>query len=235
MGRRSRGSHRGGNYEALANLVFIAMIGWILWTLIKRGYDKTINFLEQVSIFEWLCVVLIVMGVVGILGIFHRKIKTKRKIESERKMQEWSLLQEEIKKRRQEQEEFQRKQNIRHISSLNQLKSLDPFEFEKYIADIFRMKGYIADVTRRSGDGGKDIILSKDNVRSIVECKRYNATKVGRPDIQKFHSAIIDSNAQNGFYITTGAFTSPAIEYAEDKSIKLIGGNELMKWIDEVS
>ncbi|OAS21464.1 hypothetical protein A8708_31500 [Paenibacillus oryzisoli] len=133
-------------------------------------------------------------------------------------------------------EETQRQiKHIRHYRTLNELKSMNPYAFEEYIADLYRRKGYKAKVTKRTGDGGKDIILTKDGVLSIVECKRYNETKVGRPEIQKFHSAIIDERAKEGFYITTGNFTNPAIDYVKDKPIRLINGNHLLKLIDEVS
>ncbi len=51
----------------------------------------------------------------------------------------------------------------------------------------------------------------------MVECKLYNnKASVGRPIVQKLHSAIIDSHADSGIIITTGKFAKPAIEYASD-------------------
>lgn len=73
-------------------------------------------------------------------------------------------------------------------------------EFEYYIADLFSTKGYEAVVTPASGDGGKDIILRKEGKTSVVECKRYGNKKIGRPEIQKFHSALIDSQAKVLFW-----------------------------------
>lgn len=58
--------------------------------------------------------------------------------------------------------------------------------------------------------------------------------KVERPEIQKFHSAIIDGQADMGFFITTAEFSDPAIEYSADKSIELWNGEKLIQEIQEV-
>ncbi|OXT17198.1 hypothetical protein B9K06_12630 [Bacillus sp. OG2] len=111
---------------------------------------------------------------------------------------------------------------------------MDPFEFEWFIKEMFELLGYHATVTKKTNDGGKDIILRKNDQRSLVECKRYNTPKVTRPDIQKFHSAIIDYKATKGYFVTTGDFTKPAIEYCKDKKIELISGKELVILLEEV-
>jgi len=59
-----------------------------------------------------------------------------------------------------------------------------------------------------------------------VECKRYTSPKVGRPDIQKFHSTMIDLNAVEGFYITTGKFTKQALKCADN-------GEQLLSLIEQ--
>nr|WP_318506109.1 restriction endonuclease [Bacillus sp. T3] len=70
--------------------------------------------------------------------------------------------------------------------------------------------------------------MKKGSDTLLVECKRYNSQKVTRPEIQKFHSAIIDMKAKKGFFVTTGEFTKTAIEYSNDKHIELINGNSLL-------
>lgn len=105
---------------------------------------------------------------------------------------------------------------------------MTPTQFEHYIADVFRLQGYEATVTKQTGDGGKDIILKKNGVTTLVECKLYTTTKVGRRDIQIFHSAIIDTDAEEGFIITTGSFAKTAVNYVKDKPIKLINSEDLI-------
>lgn len=101
------------------------------------------------------------------------------------------------------------------------------------MASVFRCAGFVSEVTKRTGDGGKDIILRSNGEVRLVECKRYTSPKVGRPDIQKFHSAMIDFNAVEGFYITTGEFTKQALECAENKSILTVNGEQLLNLIEQ--
>jgi len=67
-----------------------------------------------------------------------------------------------------------------------------------------------------------------------VECKRHNEkNKIGRPEIQKFHSAILDMNAKEGYFVTSSYFTSTAVEYCLDKPIRLIDLPRLLELMDE--
>jgi restriction system protein len=84
-------------------------------------------------------------------------------------------------------------------------------------------------------DGGKDIILRKGDFVAVAECKRYKAPKVTRPDVQKFHSALMDMKAKEGFFITTGNFTKPAVDYVLDRPIQLIDGSKWINLIEEFS
>ncbi|MXX20798.1 MAG: restriction endonuclease [Cenarchaeum sp. SB0661_bin_35] len=99
------------------------------------------------------------------------------------------------------------------------LNTLDGFAFEGLCARIFEKAGW-GDITRLGGvsDRGRDLIINTPDCRKIiVECKFYSKkTTVGRPVVQKLHSAIIDSEADSGIVITTGKFSKSALEYAED-------------------
>lgn len=121
----------------------------------------------------------------------------------------------------------ERRQLLRS-KNLGLLKKMNPFEFEEYIARVCRCASYDCEITKRSGDGGKDIILRSDNEVRLVECKRYTSPKLGRTD-----SAMIDFNAVEGFYITTGEFTKQALECAENKSILTINGEQLLNLIEQ--
>lgn len=78
-------------------------------------------------------------------------------------------------------------------------------------------------------------MIYKDDLFAVAECKRYDKTKVTRPDIQKFHSAIIDCKADKGCFITTGDFTNQAATYVMDKPIELINGEKLVRFIEEIT
>ena len=112
--------------------------------------------------------------------------------------------------------------------------NLNPFEFEKLVGQVYERLGYEVQLTPRTNDQGCDAILRKDGETSLVECKLYSANRsIGRPLIQKFHSAMNHFKATSGFFVTTGFFANTAVRYAEGKSIKLIGPQTLLTLMDD--
>jgi restriction system protein len=82
-----------------------------------------------------------------------------------------------------------------------------------------------------TGDGGIDINMSKKGVNYAVEVKLYSPdNKVGRPLIQKLHSACITSN-RHGIFVTTSSYSQEAVQYARQVGIELINGQQLEKMI----
>lgn len=53
--------------------------------------------------------------------------------------------------------------------------TLDGWSFEEEVAEIFRLNGYLVEVTKKTGDGGVDLILWKDDMKTIVQCKHFRA------------------------------------------------------------
>lgn len=51
--------------------------------------------------------------------------------------------------------------------------TLDGWQFEREVGMVFKRMGYRTEVTRGSGDGGVDIIMHKDGLKYIVQCKHY--------------------------------------------------------------
>ncbi|PEC22804.1 restriction endonuclease [Bacillus cereus] len=108
------------------------------------------------------------------------------------------------------------------------LNEMDPRKFEFLVADVFQSLGYKAKVTPGSNDGGKDIILRKGRETKFVEVKRHTQGAIGRPAIQKLHSAIIDADAVGGYFVTLSNFNNNARQYAANKNIELIDGDKLI-------
>lgn len=99
---------------------------------------------------------------------------------------------------------------------------MNPQRFEDAVAALFRQLGYEVKQTPYSNDRGKDAIAWKDGKKYLIECKRYAADRpIGRRDLQIFVAAMKEENAEAGFYINTGRFAKPAIEYAAQNQIEL--------------
>ena len=127
------------------------------------------------------------------------------------------------------------------------LDDLSGFEFEDVTEDIFRNLGYEnVRQAERTADEGRDILMEEvvDGTRRgvVVECKHTGT--VGRPVVQKLHSAIATfefDGPKRGMVVTTGRFTGPAIEYADrlrrkddPYPIELIDGEDLREIADEI-
>ena len=121
------------------------------------------------------------------------------------------------------------------------LDELSGYEFEELMVDVFRHKGY--DEVRqaeRTADEGRDVTMidrTEDGPPTgvVVECKHTDT--VGRPVVQKLHSAVKTydfDGPKRGIVATTGRFTGPAEEYARrvsdapgDVDIDLLDGRQL--------
>ncbi len=127
------------------------------------------------------------------------------------------------------------------------LDDLSGFEFEDVIEDVFRNLGYEnVRQAERTADEGRDVIMEEvvDGTRRaiIVECKHTGT--VGRPVVQKLHSAIATfdfDGPKRGMVVTTGRFTNPAQEYADrlqqnddPHPIELLDGEDLREIADEI-
>ncbi|MCU5415001.1 restriction endonuclease [Bacillus wiedmannii] len=121
-----------------------------------------------------------------------------------------------------------RTHRVQQAATRGNLEIMDPREFEYFVADFFRSLGYKVQVTSGSNDGRKDIILYKGNEMKFVEVKRYTKSSIGRPFIQKLHSAIVDADAVGGYFVTLSHFNKNARQYATNKNIELIDGDSLI-------
>lgn len=67
---------------------------------------------------------------------------------------------------------------------------MDGIEFENFCARMFKKLKYSRiDVTQATRDGGRDLLMYDDNDLCVGECKHWPDGTVGRPVIQKLHSA----------------------------------------------
>ncbi len=101
-----------------------------------------------------------------------------------------------------------------------------PVLFESYVAAVFESAGYEqVTVTKATNDGGKDLIMYKNEKKYVAEVKLYQPEyKISRERIQKLHSAMLDSDAEGACFVTTSDFTKNSIVYAGKHGIDLMNG-----------
>jgi restriction endonuclease Mrr len=127
------------------------------------------------------------------------------------------------------------------------LDDLSGFEFEDLMEDVFRNLGYEnVRQAEKTADEGRDVLMEEvvDGTRRaiVVECKHTGT--VGRPVVQKLHSAIATfdfDGPKRGMVVTTGRFTGPAEEYAQrlrqngdPHPIELLDGEDLREIADDI-
>lgn len=97
------------------------------------------------------------------------------------------------------------------------LDEMDWFEFQHFIAHLFQKLGFgKPEEIQKGSDCGRDVIIhSSEGDLIIVECKHHPKSTIGRPTVQKLHSAILTANSRKGYLVTTGKFSPAAIDYAK--------------------
>lgn len=110
------------------------------------------------------------------------------------------------------------------------LSSLEPYEFEQAVAEIYRGYGYEVEVTQQSGDYGVDLRMEdKRGTKYAVQVKRFRSSSVGRPTLQRLQGALLHAEADVPIVVTLSYFTEKAKLYAEQHGIRLVDGEELLR------
>lgn len=111
---------------------------------------------------------------------------------------------------------------------------VEPWEFESFVADVFRGLGYNANVTQKTRDGGKDIVADFEMggvlYTTYFECKRYNPGRpVGVNVVRELYAVLQKECVDKGVIVTTSYFTRDAQEEVKQLNgrIKLIDYAEL--------
>ncbi len=110
------------------------------------------------------------------------------------------------------------------VASLNEMSW---HEFEMLVGEAFRRQGYAVTETPMGADGGVDLILRKERETYLVQCKQWRASSVGVPKVRELYGAMAAQGATGGFFVTSGQYTKPAIEFAQGRNLTLIAGPEL--------
>lgn len=123
----------------------------------------------------------------------------------------------------------------------NVLRNLKPDAFERLTQRLLRESGFTqVKVTGRTGDGGIDGMgtIKLNGIISfhmLFQCKRYVGT-VSASEIRDFRGAM-QGRTDKGLFITTGKFSTSAIEEANRPGttpIDLIDGDELVEKLREL-
>lgn len=128
-----------------------------------------------------------------------------------------------LSKKQREHDDWQRRFGLAKAAELDQLSGV---EFEEFLVGLFRVQGYVVEITPVTGDYGADLILNKDGERIAVQAKRYVGS-VGVQAVQEALSGQAYYQCHIACVITTGTFTTNALELAEKSGVIMIGRDNL--------
>ena len=126
---------------------------------------------------------------------------------------------------------------LRKNKTLKKLKRLSWDDFELLCMELFEKNGWkVKGNSKKGADGGVDIWMSKTYFNSkniaIVQCKRYDETRVTIKVIREMYGLMYEYKADRVFIVTTSSFTKECYNFVKDKKIELINGAKLVKMIN---
>ena len=115
---------------------------------------------------------------------------------------------------------------------IDSVRALGWREFEELLGEAYRRQGYAVTENIAAGpDEGIDLGLKKDGGLVLVQCKQWKSTKVGVNIVRELLGVMTAKHATSGILITSGVFTQEAKNFAADKPIDLVEGNQLLQLI----
>ncbi len=104
-------------------------------------------------------------------------------------------------------------------------------EFKRRLGLLFEKRGYRVEyVGSHRGDYGADLVLEKDNVRTVVQAKRH-AHYIDGGAVKEAYTARNMYNATRAMVVTNNYFSRPAKVLAKTNDVELWDREELAKRI----
>lgn len=121
--------------------------------------------------------------------------------------------------------------------------SKDPRAFEEFIAETYRRDGYKVELTPRSGDGGKDIIATREGfgaVKILDQAKAFSrGNLVTAEDARALMGVLFMDQSASKAVLTTSSDFAPGArtEFASygPTRMELRSGIDLINWVKSVS
>ncbi|HEY5022801.1 MAG TPA: restriction endonuclease [Gemmatimonadaceae bacterium] len=113
--------------------------------------------------------------------------------------------------------------------SMRDIQAMSWREFEDLVASFYQAKGYSVESRGGDGpDGGIDLIVRKNNLSWIVQCKHYRSQWVEEPPLRDLLGVVTAMGAEGGILVACGVFDERALAFAKSTDkLELIGGEQL--------
>ena len=111
---------------------------------------------------------------------------------------------------------------------------IDPYEYERAIAEVISSLGADARVTQGSGDQGADVIATYEDENYIIQCKLYSKP-VGNKAVQEVAAAKQFYEGDYAMVVTNSSFTKSARMLAEKLDVLLLHHSQIEQIFGEGS
>ncbi|MDF2893191.1 MAG: restriction endonuclease [Clostridia bacterium] len=125
----------------------------------------------------------------------------------------------------------QRKRRILFESTIEKVENMSGIIFEEFLLEHFKHLGYTGYLTPRTENYGADLVLQKDEIKVVVQSKRWKSN-VGADAVEQVIKAVKHYDAGKGMVVTNSFFTEGATELANSNEIELWDRTKLVEIID---
>lgn len=120
--------------------------------------------------------------------------------------------------------------------TLEILQNIDWKLLEDICAAYLDSKNWQVQQTELGADGGVDVLFNSANWTKptpfgLIQCKARPNWKVPVSAIRELYGVMADRKAELGIFITTGAFTRDALDFAVGKRMQLVDGEKFLSLI----
>ena len=127
-----------------------------------------------------------------------------------------------------------RKRKAKYINSnMQNVDLMKGIEFEEFLLVHLNNNGYKCKLTKATNDYGADLLIEKNNIKTVVQAKRY-FKKVGIKAIQEVSGAKGYFKADKTLVITNNYYTKNAIALAKANNVELWNRPRLMQEIKKM-
>lgn len=111
-------------------------------------------------------------------------------------------------------------------SSIEFHEQMNPYDYELMCSDIIKKQGWESSVTKGSGDQGVDVVAEKNDIKLVMQCKRFNQP-VGNFAVQEIFSGAGYYEATHSIVVTNNTFTPSARRLASKLKVLLLHHDDL--------
>lgn len=124
--------------------------------------------------------------------------------------------------------QFRAPSATRVTDTLEKISAMSWRDFSGVVEEAFRDEGYSIS---RLGGPEADFAVSKAGKTALVSCKRWKAANSRIEPLRELHAAMEKEDAHEGIYLTAGAVSDNARQFAVEKKVQVVQGAALARML----